>query len=341
MNPILDVLNDPGRIPAAFAAGLVLLIFAVMPAHLLNATIGEQYERLARRVPALRTQPRWYTRIRELLGRAPLLGGVLLTTVTAFLFVFADPSFGVNGHSLRLFLALAGALLVVTYLANLITGLILRRSWSLDVVVAIRPLGLILTVIGVVLSRVLEFSPGLLIGLVLGLSIASKDAAKYAWRAVLVRTSVVVVFAIIAWVTYSTISTDVHLNPTFQGELMLELFVAIVTEGIVMLLVELLPLHLLEGERLFRRSRVLWGSIYTVVLALFLLSVVPWEGNWRELGESFWPWFTVVAAFGVVCIAIYLYFRFVAPPLHHEADHDSKRDAEKELVAIGDDSEGA
>ena len=104
-----------------------------------------------------------------------------------------------------------------------------------------------------------------------------------------------------------------------------------------MLLVELLPFHLLEGERLYRKSKVLWGAIYTVLLAVFLLAVVPWEGNWRELGESFWPWFAVVAGFGAVCVGIYLYFRFVAPPLHDESGHDPHRD-DDELVAVGDDS---
>ena len=37
-----------------------------------------------------------------------------------------------------------------------------------DVKLSVRPLGLVLTVIGVVISRALDFSPGFLIGLVLG-----------------------------------------------------------------------------------------------------------------------------------------------------------------------------
>lgn len=336
LNPIAEVLGDPGRIPAAFAAGLVLLLFAIMPAHLLNATIGEQYERLARRLPSLRRQPKWYGAAKAAFTRAPALGGLVLTAVTAFLFAFADPGFGINLHSLRLVLALAAALFVVTYLANAITGAIMRRAWKVDVAVSIRPLGLVLTVVGVALSRILDFSPGFLVGLAIGLTIANSSASRQAWKAVLIRASVIIVFGIGAWLVYSSIAPGVHHEPSFWGELVLELFVAIATEGVVMLLIELLPFHLLEGERLYHRSKLLWGAAYTVLLVVFLLAVVPWEGNWRELGESFWPWFTVVAVFGAVCVGIYLYFRFLSPG-HGEEGGEPEAADEHDRIAVGDD----
>ncbi|MFM9878264.1 MAG: hypothetical protein ACKVOG_10550, partial [Rhodoglobus sp.] len=340
MNPIIEVLNDPGRIPAAFAAGLVLIIFAILPAHLLNSTVGEQYERFARRIPALRTAPKWYTSLSAAVAKAPALGGVLLMAATGFLFAFADPKFGFNLPSLRLIIALSAALFVVFFVANWITATIMRRVWNVDVVVRLRPLGLILTVVGVIISRVLEFSPGFLVGVVLGLSIASSAAVEHAWKAVLIRASVVTTFAIASWMIYSSIAEGVHENPTLLNEVVLEFFVAIATEGIVLLLVELLPLHMLEGERLYRRSKALWGSVYIVVLVVFILAVVPWEGNWRELGESFWPWFTVVAIFGSVCVAIYLYFRFIAEPLEHDEHRDGSGPEleDDERVAVGNDS---
>lgn len=340
MNPIIEVLNDPGRIPAAFAAGLVLIIFAILPAHLLNSTIAEQYERFARRMPALRSTPKWYTSLSAALAKAPALGGILLMAATGFLFAFADPHFGFNLHSLRLIIALSAALFVVFFVANWITAAIMRRVWNVDVVVRLRPLGLILTVVGVIVSRILEFSPGFLVGVVLGLSIASSAAAEHAWKAVLIRASVVTGFGIASWMVYSSIAEGVHHDPTFLNEVVLEFFVAIATEGIVLLLVELLPLHMLEGERLYKKSKVLWGAVYTVVLVVFILAVVPWEGNWRELGESFWPWFTAVAIFGAACVSIYLYFRFIATPLHHDEHHDESGPEleDDERIAVGNDS---
>ena len=95
--------------PRTLLLHLVLIIFAILPAHLLNSTIAEQYERFARRVPALRTAPKWYTSLSAAIAKAPALGGVLLMAATGFLFAFADPKFGFNLHSLRLIIALSVA----------------------------------------------------------------------------------------------------------------------------------------------------------------------------------------------------------------------------------------
>jgi Ca2+/Na+ antiporter len=85
---------------------------------------------------------------------------------------------------------------------------------------------------------------------------------------------------------------------------------------------------LLEGERLFRRSRRLWATSYFVVLVAFVITVVPWEGNWTLLGSSLWIWIGGVATFAVVCIAVYLYFRFWSPFRETEQE-------ESEPVEIG------
>jgi hypothetical protein len=278
----------------------------------------------------LRSQPAWYTRLKAFLGRNPVLGGLLVTTVTALLFGFADPKFGLTLASLRLFLAVSVALFVVVYLANAIAGRIVSKTWSVDVEVNIRPLGLLLTLVGVIISRALDFSPGFLIGLVLGLTIAGKSAAAHAWKAVVIRSSIVIGIALIAWLSFSAFPAGEGEHATFWSELMLEILVAIATEGIVALLVELLPLHLLEGERLYKKSRALWAAIYLAVITIFIVAVVPWEGNWEALGSSLWSWITVVVGFGAVCVAIYLYFRFLAAPLEEEGED------EDELVSIAD-----
>jgi hypothetical protein len=337
--PSIDhILADPTRIPAAFGAGLVLILLAVLPAHLLNATLSEQYERLTRRVPHLRRTPRWLLAINAYIARAPVIVGLAATAITAFLFGLADPHFGFNEHSVRLFVAVTIALFVVTYLANLLTRVILRRTWAVDVTIAIRPLAIVITIVAVALSRVLEFSPGFLVGLVLGLSIARDAADKHAWKAVLVRASVLVAFALISWAAYSSLVENETLGHGFTAELVLEIFVAIATEGIVMILVELLPLHLLEGERLFKHSKLLWAGTYAVVLTVFILAVVPWEHNWRQLEGNVVGWFAIVGGFAVVAVAIYLFFRFIATPIENELDEENvEQPTDKEPVAIGDD----
>ena len=331
LNSIADVLAHPAKIPAAIEIGLVLLIFAVLPGHLLNATLAEQYERFTKRRSQLRREPGRWARLVAFLHRAPFVSGLALTTATALLFGFADPRFGFSLASLRLFLGLAIALAIVSYLTNAVVSRIMQGRWKVDVEVNLRPLGLILTVVGVVVSRLLDFSPGFLIGLVLGLVISEKQLAKHAWRAVLLRTSILLGLALLAWFAFSLFDARQE-GGTFASELAVETLVAITTEAVVGLLVELLPLKLLEGEKLYEKSKVLWGGLYLLAVFIFVVAVVPWEGNWAQLGNSLWAWIGIVVGFGIVATGIYLYFRIRGHEEHEE--HEITDEDEEKLVPI-------
>ncbi|HEY5230419.1 MAG TPA: hypothetical protein VIJ11_05975 [Galbitalea sp.] len=327
LTPFADVAVHPNKIISAFEIGLVLLLLAVLPAHLLNATIAEQSDRFERRFPKFRL-PNWMFSIGVWLRSAPVVGGIIVTLATAILFGFADPKFGFTLASLRLILACGIALFLVGYVANALTGLIARVQWNIVAAVSTRPYGLILTIVGVLISRLLHFSPGFLIGLILGLTIQGKSAAGFAWRTVVLRSSIVLLMAIAAWIGYSTLTLGGNEGGTFGSALLVETLVAITTEGVVALLVELLPLRFLEGERIYAHSRVLWGVFYFLTLVVFVLAVVPWEGNWDALGSSLWIWIGVLALFAVVCVGIYIYFRNFAKPLEEEAG--------SEKVALGE-----
>ena len=336
LNTIADVVAHPAKIPAAIEIGLVLLIFAVLPGHLLNATLAEQYERFTKRRPKREPgQGRW-ARLVAFLHRTPVVSGLLLTTATALLFGFADPRFGFSLPSLRLFLGLAIALAIVSYLTNAVVSRIMRGRWRVDVEVRLRPLGLILTVVGVVVSRLFDFSPGFLIGLVLGLVISEKHLAKQAWRAVLLRSSILLGVALLAWFAFSLFDAKQE-GGTFASELAIETLVAITTEAVVGLMVELLPLKLLEGEKLYEKSKVLWGALYLLAVFIFVVAVVPWEGNWAELGSSLWTWIGIVVGFGIVATGIYLYFRIRGHEEHEE--HVITDEDDEKLVPIASEDE--
>ena len=329
LTPIADVATHPNKIVAAFEVGLVLLLLAVLPAHLLNATLAEQSERFERRFSRFRRPlPHWLVRLDAWFKTAPVVGGVLVTLLTAVVLGFADPTFGLSLASLRLVLACGIALFLVGYVANALTGVIARVQWNIVAAVSTRPYGIILTIVGVLVSRLLHFSPGFLIGLILGLTIQGKSASGYAWRTVVTRTVIVLAMAVAAWIGYSSLTLGTDEGGTFGSELLVETLVAIATEGVVALLVELLPLRFLEGERVYAHSRVLWGILYFVTVVVFVLGVLSWEGNWDALGNSLWVWLGVFVAFTVVCVGVYVYFRRFAKPLEESAGEES--------VAIGE-----
>jgi hypothetical protein len=249
----------------------------------------------------------------------PVLGGVAVTAATAVILGFADPTFGFTIASVRLILACGIGLLLVGYVANALAAWIARRRWQIIAEIRLRPYGLILTIAGVLLSRILHFSPGFLVGLILGLTVQGVAAKGYAGRLVAVRACVVLGMGIAAWIGYSTLTVGGTEGGTFGSALLVETLVAITTEGIVALLVELLPLRFLEGERLFAHSKLLWGILYLATVLIFVLAVVSWEGNWDALGKSFWFWIALLAAFAAMCVGVYVYFRRFAKPLDDEA----------------------
>jgi hypothetical protein len=318
LQPFSDIAAHPNKIISAVEIGLVLLLLAAFPAHLLESTIAEQSERFERRFKNRPKQPAWITRMIAWFRRAPVAGGILVTAATAIIFGFADPTFGFTLASLRLLLAAAIALFLVGYVANALTGFIARVAWKVEAEIHTRPWGLILTVVGVILSRLLHFAPGFLIGLILGLAIEGRSAAGYAWRLVVTRASIVIVMAILAWTGYSLLTLNGTEGGTFGSMLLVETLVAITTEGIVALLVELLPLRFLEGERIYAKSRILWGVFYVLTILVFVIAIVPWEGNWSALGSSLWIWIGVLVLFALICIGVYVYFRRFAKPLEEE-----------------------
>ena len=321
LTPFADIAVHPNKIVSAFEIGLVLLLLAVLPAHLLNATIAEQSDRFERRFGKAR-MPGWLRRLGAWFRSTPVVGGIIVTVATAVLFGFADPKFGFTLASLRLILACGIALFLVGYVANALTGLIARVQWNVVAAVSTRPYGLILTVVGVVVSRALHFSPGFLIGLILGLTIQERSTATYAWRTIVLRTSIVLTMAVAAWIGYSTLTLGGNEGGTFGSALLVETLVAITTEGVVALLVELLPLRFLEGQRVYDHSRALWGIFYFLTLVVFVLAVVPWEGNWDALHGSLWIWIVVLAAFAAVCVGVYIYFRRFSPPVESEDEDE-------------------
>jgi hypothetical protein len=315
-----SILANPVIIGTAALSGFALLLLVAFPAELLNSTLSEQYQRFSRRVPKLTALERFT----NWLERVPWLGGLAITAVAAFIFGFADPGFGFDLTSLRVVLACAIALFIVGYLASSIAGVIIRGRWSLATTMELKPLGLVLTIAGVVLSRLLDFSPGFLIGLLLGIGLVGRTTVGDRARATLVQAGVVFALAILGWVGYSILMA-VGDPDGFAQALALDTMVAITTEGLTALFIGLLPFRLLDGAAVFAHSKLVWAAAYTVAAAAFVLIVVP--SAWGEFDGSLWLWIAVVGGFAIIAVAIYLYFRFVASPVD-----DGEEEQESELT---------
>jgi hypothetical protein len=308
LRTLQQVLSNPAVLVTAAGSGAALLLFVAFPAELLNATLAKQYERLFGRLRIMKL--RWVQQLRAKLAAAPFVSGTAMIAFTALAFGFVDPHFGFDITSLRLVLALGIALFIVGYLSNAMTSWIVREKWHIGAALDAKPLALILTVVGVLLSRLLGFSPGFLIGLILGISLTGAANAVQRSRMVMLHTGIILGFGIAAWVGYSALIAGTNGEPDgFLRALAIDTLAAVTAEGITALLVGLLPFRFLEGEELFAASKPRWAATYLVVLVAFCLIVLPDAANWEELGASLWTWLAVLVCFTLASLAIYLYFR--------------------------------
>jgi hypothetical protein len=227
---------------------------------------------------------------------------LLLVTAASIIFGFADPAFGFDLVSLRMVLGLGIALFTLTYVASRLSGWIIHRAWKVASGISMQPIGLAFAVLGVVVARVLEFSPGFLVGLVIGLQLAAQTPEPRRIRSTVVQLGVVVGIALAAWLGYS-LTVTVGGEPTFTSLLLQETMVALTAEGLTGALVAALPIGLLEGRGLFDRSRFLWAGAFLGIGTAFALVVLPTGIGLHEV-EDLAAWVLVLACFAVVTLSL-------------------------------------
>lgn len=318
--PTIDrIFRTPLIAVTASGLALAILLLVALPAELLNSTVASNSRRLGRWYAAIDDRIQRATEWFAAITRTRALAAALLVVATAVIFGFVDPDYGFDPVSLRMTISLAIGLFVVTYVSAWISGAIIQRVWSIPTRVGLQPAALLFAVVGVIVARLLEFSPGFLIGLVIGLDLLTRVDAKYRVRATLTSLGVTVGLALLGWVGFSILSAVSTGEPTVAELLLSDALVATAAEGMTAALASLLPLGFLQGHEIFRRSKGLWAGTFLVVATLFALIVLPTasetEGEVADVGF----WMLVMVIFAVVTLTLWAVLQFTG---RHDADAD-------------------
>jgi hypothetical protein len=230
-----------------------LVLFVVFPAQLFNHTYEQNHERIQRWWAA---RMRWIDTLRERMqglrsSRRGLAAFVVVTVAGGVLGSLLDPGFGANARTLALALAITLAILVGAAVSGAADGAYrtwrhFEQRWELRAL----PTGLFVTGLCVAISRLTEFQPGYLYGLIGGVAFAGHLAARQEGHAVALASIATLLSAVIAWLIWVPVDAAAS-QPgagfalAFLGNFLAAVFVS----GLVGLVIGLVPLRFLPGEK--------------------------------------------------------------------------------------------
>jgi hypothetical protein len=317
--------DDTSPLVGGFLLALLIAFLVPFPGTLFSKTVEANHEEIVS----------WFARPRHVwqgLVRATHLPGAvtarlsswltgtpgvwLFVLLSAVVYGFLDPRFGLADSSLPEYLGILAGLALITVSFDLPLRLYRRHVngdggflkslwWTLPA-----------AIVCVVISRVAGFQPGYLYGLIVSALFTTEVARRHEGIGIWLASAVLFVVSIGAWLALSAargLSLDPNLATLLQTAL-----ACYVVAGIETLAVGLLPMRFLPGRPVYEWSRAAWLPIFLIsVMAYLLVLVNPRSGYLSD--DSRTPMIIGVcflAAFGIVSMGTWAYFRF--RPGRHE-----------------------
>jgi hypothetical protein len=249
--------------------------------------------------------------------RTPL-GILAFVLISALFYAFLDPTFGFSLQSIATLLGLALGLVVIL-VAYGVPLILFSRSHSIGLSVRALPATLIVAVVCVLVSRLSDFQPGYLYGLVVGFFFAHTVTRDVEGKAEAAAAGSSLIAALVAWILLAVLrgggSTDAFTNALLQSAT-----VTIVVAGLENAVFAMLPLRFLPGAAVYAWKRIVW--VVLIGLGLFgfahvLLNPSAGAGYLADTTRtSFFTLVVLLAAFAVVSVGFWAWFRFRPRPSH-------------------------
>ena len=315
--PSESVRTITDRLPQDLLLVAVLGLLMVFPAQIFNSTYEENHERIARFAGRFRRRrrseegaapaavPGRFRRVAVFVvsaGLGTVLGGLL------------DPGFGANRATAALLIGVFVALLVAVAIATL-SGWTFRtarhrpHSWYLRAI----PSGLVVAVACVLVSRLTDFAPGYLYGILGGAVFAGVLEKRTEGRAETVTLIAGLLVALGAWIAFEPVAHAANAAHPNLGVLVADsLLGCLFIGGIEGMLFSLIPLRFLPGHRVRQWGWVPWVLLTALTLYVFVhVLLMPSAGYLgRSTSASTNVTIALFGAFGVLSMVFWAWFRF-------------------------------
>ncbi|MGH2812515.1 MAG: FGLLP motif-containing membrane protein [Actinomycetota bacterium] len=265
-----EVSLEAARVGTNALLALLLVLLLMFPAQLFNSTLEENYEEVKGwfgfAAPAARKAKAGLRKVMR-----SWMGFGLVTVVTAVLYGLLDPEFGGNPQSLSLLLGVVGAIVIVTAAAELFSSLYIRRSARTKTYLKVFPGALMVAVLCVGVSRLVDFQPGYLYGLVAGVAFRGRLDPRQEGKSAAISALAVLAVSIAAWAAWVPVNRSAQAPGAGFGVIALEaLLVAVFVSGLEGLLFGLVPMRFLDGQKLITWNRLVWAVLFWVSLFAFI-----------------------------------------------------------------------
>ena len=293
---------------------LLVILFITFPSQLFNHTLEENYEEIrdiaSRRFGWLRRlRVRRRTGAHSKAREAIVFCAVLL--VGAALGGLNDPEFGVNVRSAATYTAVVLAILIgvaVSFGTNRVYRHL--RSHEESARFHALPAGLVIAAGCVLVSRLTDFQPGYLYGLIVGVVFGGSLTAREEGHSVAIGVVATMVVAVVAWILWVPVHAAAsHPAAGFRVVLASDLLASLVIGGLIGSVIGLIPLRFLPGARLAGWSRTAWAITFGVaVFGLVEVMLRPESASAHSGSASIATAIVLFVVFGGSSLAFRGYF---------------------------------
>ncbi|HEY5628271.1 MAG TPA: FGLLP motif-containing membrane protein [Candidatus Limnocylindrales bacterium] len=325
----------------ALAGGVIILV--PFPGGLFNSTLRANYDEITRRVRRARRRVRDavlrpMALLRGRHGAVPAslplaqtsrgdepaevveerrdfwwtpIGVGLFVFLTALLSGFLDPSFGLNEPSIATFVGMLIGLVIVLAAFDLPLAIFCRRQ-SIDFWLRALPATVAVSIACVLISRLTDFHPGYLYGLVIAIVAATKFDTRTEGKLMAAGALATIVVAVVAWVGLGVVSPLAAAAPDpgpllIVGQTVLSM---VVVAGVQVAAFGMLPLSFMAGEAVKEWNAPVWAALLVFGWIAFGIVILnPANGYLSDTTRT--PLFTIVALlvlFSVGSVAFWYYF---------------------------------
>lgn len=307
-----DAFSSGSRTVRNAVVAAIVVLFIAFPSQLFNHTLDENREaigawwegrfsllRRARRRLEHRDR-RW---IQALVAVAVVLIGGLLDGLL-------DPHFGLTRSSVLTYAGIVSSIAAgVTVSGVAIHAYRTHRNHPSDFQLHALPAGLGIAALCVLVSRLADFEPGYLYGIICGVSFRQKLDKRAEGHAIalgVIATLTLALAAWLAWIPLHHLAAHPHEAwPVIYAD---DLAGTIFVGSIVSSVISCFPLRFLPGGTVAAWHRGAWAALFGAVIFIFLEVILePGRGGHSGHG-SLATVITLFAIFGVGSVAFYLHF---------------------------------